>query len=195
MVVVVVLGGRSIRATRMLNAQATQDGLTGLANRRSFDEMLKRETRRAERAGQPISLIMIDIDRFKNYNDHYGHPGGDECLRRIAHAIQGCLRRAGELVARYGGEEIAVILPGSDARRAYAVAEKMRLTVRGLALPQAPGVGGLVTFSAGVATRVPGQDGGEARTLVANADVALYAAKAEGRDRVKAQPDTATLVA
>jgi len=195
MVVVVVLGGRSIRATRMLNAQATQDGLTGLANRRSFDEMLKRETRRAERAGQPISLIMIDIDRFKNYNDHYGHPGGDECLRRIAHAIQGCLRRAGELVARYGGEEIAVILPGSDARRAHAVAEKMRLTVRGLALPQAPGVGGLVTFSAGVATRVPGQDGGEARTLVANADVALYAAKAEGRDRVKAQPDTATLVA
>ena len=129
MVVVGVLGGRAIRATRMLNAQAMQDGLTGLANRRSFDHSLGHEFRRAERSGKPISVIMIDIDHFKDYNDSYGHPGGDECLRAVAGAIGGCPRRAGDLAARYGGEEIAVILPGSDAERAFELAEKMRLTV------------------------------------------------------------------
>ncbi len=187
MVVVAVLAGRAIRATRLLNAQAMQDGLTGLANRRSFDETIEREARRAERSGLPISLIMIDIDRFKDYNDGYGHPGGDECLRAIARTIQGCLRRGGDLAARYGGEEIAVILPGSDARRAYSLAERMRLTVRGLALPQAPSVGGIVTFSAGVATYAAGQGTGTWRGLIGDADAALYAAKAGGRDNVKSQ--------
>jgi len=138
MFVVAVLGRRAIRATRMLNAQAMQDGLTGLANRRSFDETIEYEARRADRSGQPISIIMIDIDHFKAYNDRFGHPGGDECLRVIARTIQGCLRRSGDLAARYGGEEIAVILPGSDARRAYALAEKMRLAVRGLAARKSP---------------------------------------------------------
>ena len=134
MVVMIVLGRRAIKAVRMLNAQATQDGLTGLANRRGFDETIVREVNRAERSGHPVSVIMIDIDHFKNYNDCYGHPGGDECLRSVAKTINGCLRRAGDLAARYGGEEIAVVLPGSDAGTAFALAEKMRLAVRGLAL-------------------------------------------------------------
>jgi diguanylate cyclase (GGDEF)-like protein len=184
LVVVVVLGGCAIRATRKLNAQASQDGLTGLANRRSFDETIDREGRRAERSGQPVSLIMIDIDHFKDYNDSYGHPGGDECLRAITRTIQGCLRRTGDLAARYGGEEIGVVLPGSDVRSAHALAEKMRLAVRGLALRHAPCIGGLVTFSAGVATYVPGSGAGEWTALIGDADAALYAAKAGGRDRV-----------
>lgn len=188
LIVVVVLGGRTIRATRKLNAQAMQDGLTGLANRRFFDETIEREARRAERSGQPISVVMIDIDHFKDYNDAYGHLGGDECLRAVAQAIQSCLRRGGDLAARYGGEEIAVILPGSDARRAFALAERMRLTVSGLAVPQAPAIGGVVSFSAGVATYVAGPGAGDRQSLVGQADAALYTAKAAGRDQVCAQP-------
>jgi diguanylate cyclase (GGDEF)-like protein len=187
LLVVVVLGGRSIRATRMLNAQAMQDGLTGLANRRSFDETLEREVRRAERSGQPISIIMIDIDHFKAYNDCHGHLGGDECLRAAARAIQGCLRRSGDLAARYGGEEIAVILPGSDAQSAFGLAEAIRLAVRSLALPQSPLIGGILTFSAGVATYVPGRNAGAPLDIVRDADEALYAAKAAGRNMVKTQ--------
>jgi diguanylate cyclase (GGDEF)-like protein len=186
LVVVVVLGGRAIRATRKLNAQAMQDGLTGLANRRSFDETLAREFRRAERSGHPVSVIMIDRDHFKDYNDSNGHPGGDECLRVIARTIQGCLRRGGDLAARYGGEEIVAILPGSDTQRACTLAETMRLAVRSLALPQASGIGGIVTFSAGVATYVPEGSADQSRSLVEHADAALYEAKAGGRDTVKA---------
>jgi diguanylate cyclase (GGDEF)-like protein len=185
MVVMVVLGGRAIKATRMLNAQAMQDSLTGLANRRCFDETIAREVRRAERSGRPVSVIMIDIDHFKDYNDCYGHPGGDECLRAVARTIGDCPRRAGDLAARYGGEELAVVLPGSDLGTAYALADKMRLAVRGLALPQAPGIGGLVTFSAGVASYVPGRDSAGPKSVVGDADAALYAAKAGGRDMVK----------
>jgi diguanylate cyclase (GGDEF)-like protein len=187
MVVVLALGGRAVKATRMLAAQAMQDSLTGLSNRRCFDETIDRETRRAARLGQPISVIMIDIDHFKDYNDCYGHQAGDECLRKVALAIRCCLRRAGEFAARYGGEEIVVLLPGSDTPKAFALAEAMRLAVRGLALPQAHHLGGVITFSAGVATWVPGQtlDGWQA--LVGIADTALYAAKAAGRNMVSVQ--------
>jgi diguanylate cyclase (GGDEF)-like protein len=185
MFVVVFLGGRAVRATRMLAAQALQDGLTGLANRRSFDETIERETRRAARSGQPLSIIMIDIDHFKAYNDCYGHPAGDECLRVVAGAIQGCLRRAGEFAARYGGEEIAVLLPGYDTEHTHALAEAMRLAVRALEVQQAPSVGGVVTLSAGLATlrRGPASEG--SRSLIGEADAALYAAKVAGRDTVK----------
>ena len=185
MTAVVVLGSRTMTATRMLAAQAIQDGLTGLGNRRFFDETLEREVRRAARSGQPISIVLIDIDRFKDYNDCYGHPAGDECLRLIARTIQGCLRRAGEFAARYGGEEIAVLLPGADAPRAFALAETMRLAVRGLAVQQAHHLDDVVTISAGVATCVPGRTAGEAQALVGVADMALYAAKAAGRNTVK----------
>jgi diguanylate cyclase (GGDEF)-like protein len=195
MVVVVVLGRRSVKATRMLAAQALQDGLTGLANRRSFDETIEREVRRAARSHQPLSLIMIDIDHFKAYNDCYGHPAGDECLRAVARAIHGCLRRAGEFAARYGGEEIAVLLPGYDASHTYALAETMRLAVRALALRQASHLGGVVTFSAGVATYRAGPAAGGSRFLIREADTALYAAKAAGRDAVKAEPFDLQIVA
>jgi diguanylate cyclase (GGDEF)-like protein len=130
MIVVAVLGSRAVVASRLLNAQAMRDSLTGLANRRFFDATIEREFRRAARTGRPISIIMIDIDHFKDYNDCYGHPAGDECLRAIARTVQDCVSREGEIAARYGGEEIAVILPGSGQPQAYAVAERMRLAVR-----------------------------------------------------------------
>jgi diguanylate cyclase (GGDEF)-like protein len=185
MVVVVVLGSRTMTAGRLLDAQARQDALTGLGNRRSFNETLEREFRRAARSAQPLSLVLIDIDHFKDYNDCYGHPAGDECLRLVARTIQGCLLRAGDFAARYGGEEIAVLLPGSDASSAFALAETMRLAVRRLALKQAHQLGDVVTFSAGVTTCVPGRTAGEAQALVVVADTALYAAKAAGRNMVK----------
>jgi diguanylate cyclase (GGDEF)-like protein len=188
MVVVAVLGRRAVKASRVLNAQATHDGLTGLANRRCFDETIEQEFRRAMRSGQPLSLVMIDIDHFKDYNDCYGHPAGDECLRAIARTIQGCLHRAGELAARYGGEEIAVILPGFDAPRAYAFAETMRLAAHDLALQHAGSERGIVTFSAGVAACVPGRLTGGWQALVGDADAALYTAKAAGRDTVRTSP-------
>lgn len=186
MIVVVVLGGHLINANRMLTSQAMQDGLTGLPNRRFFDATLEREFRRAARSREPISIIMIDVDHFKDYNDRYGHLEGDECLRAVARAIQGCLRRAGDFAARYGGEEIAVVLPGLDVRRAYAVAEAMRLAVRDLAVPHAHGVDSIVTFSAGVATLLPARGDGGWQALIGNADRALYAAKQSGRDTVEA---------
>jgi diguanylate cyclase (GGDEF)-like protein len=184
-IVVVVLGSRAVKANRILNAQAMQDGLTGLANRRSFDETIEREFRRATRSRQPISLIMIDIDYFKDYNDCHGHPAGDDCLRAIAHTIQGCIRRAGDFTARYGGEEIAVVLPETDAERAYDLAEIMRLAVRGLALKHARSEHGVVTFSAGVATSTAGRSARSWRMLVEDADAALYTAKGRGRDTVE----------
>jgi diguanylate cyclase (GGDEF)-like protein len=185
MVVVVVLGGRTVATGRLLATQARPDGLTGLGNRRSFDETLEREVRRAARSGQPLSLVMIDIDHFKDYNDCYGHPAGDECLRVVARTIQGCLRRTGDVAARHGGEEIAVLLPGADATSAFALAETMRQAVRSLAVQQAHQLGGVVTFSAGVGTCVPGRTASEAQALVEVADTALFAAKAAGRNRVK----------
>jgi diguanylate cyclase (GGDEF)-like protein len=187
MVVVLTLGRRAVKATRMLAAQAMQDGLTGLSNRRCFDETIEREMRRAARLAQPLSVILIDIDHFKDFNDCYGHQAGDECLREVARAIRGCLRRAGEFAARYGGEEIVVLLPGSDTPDAVALAETMRLAVRGLALQQAHHLGGVVTFSAGVATWVPAQTANGSQALVATADAALYAAKAAGRNLVSVQ--------
>jgi diguanylate cyclase (GGDEF)-like protein len=185
MSVVAVLGSRAVSANRLLNAQAMRDSLTGLANRRFFDETIEREFRRAGRAGRAISIVMIDIDHFKDYNDCYGHPAGDECLRAIARTVQDCVQREGEMAARYGGEEIAVILPGCEQRQAYGIAERMRLAVRGLAMRHARHLGGIVTLSAGVATRVPERGTNDWQDLVEDADSAMYAAKAGGRDRVE----------
>ena len=172
---------------------ATQDGLTGIANRRSFDDVLAREWARALRDGRPLSLLMVDIDYFKRYNDRFGHPAGDECLRRVAQAIAGAVGRAGDQAARYGGEEFALILPNTDAAAAAVVAEKVRCAVAALGLPHpASDVAAFVTVSVGAATVIPTrasepslQHGGAA-TLVARADKALYQAKAGGRNRVSA---------
>jgi diguanylate cyclase (GGDEF)-like protein len=185
LIAVAVMGSRAVKANRLLNAQAMQDGLTGLANRRLFEDMIRSEFRRAERMASPLSVIMIDIDHFKDYNDCYGHLAGDECLRSVANAIRGCVRRAGDLAARYGGEEIVIILPNLDNLSAVALATTMRTAVHSLALPHAHSQHSIVTFSAGVATQVPGQSVGGWEMLVEEADAALYAAKASGRDTVE----------
>jgi diguanylate cyclase (GGDEF)-like protein len=185
MVVVVVMGSRIVKANGLLNVQAMQDGLTGLANRRVFDETIKLEFRRATWSSSPISVALLDIDHFKDYNDLYGHLAGDECLRAIAGAVKSCVRRAGDLVARYGGEEIVLVLPGLDAPQARELVESMRTAVHDLALRHARSTHGIVTFSGGVATYVPGPRVVGWQALVEEADAALYAAKSHGRDRVE----------
>jgi diguanylate cyclase (GGDEF)-like protein len=168
-----------------LAALALHDGLTGLANRRQFDAVLSAEFNRAMRGSTSLALVMIDVDYFKPYNDIYGHPGGDDCLRQISDAVSGARQRAGDLAARYGGEELAVLLPRTDLAGAMAVAEKMRQAVNGRHIPHAGNPAGIVTISAGVAAFVPARGGPGAQDLLAAADAALYAAKSSGRDRVR----------
>lgn len=175
--------------TRQLLRLASIDGLTGLANRRSFDETLDQEWRRARRNHTPLSLALIDIDFFKRYNDHYGHQAGDDCLKTVAATLAHAAERPGEIVARYGGEEFAVVLPLCDVPTARALAEKMRKRVADLALPHAGSlIGDHVTISCGVATLM-GVETIEAMpdeaALITAADQALYAAKEAGRDQVQ----------
>ena len=159
------------------------DGLTGVANRRCFDERLQTEWRRAARDGSPLSLLMLDVDHFKRFNDRYGHQLGDDCLRRVASAIKGGLLRPGDLVARYGGEEFACILPGTDFEGALAVGAGIEHIVRGLQIEHADSdVSGTVTVSIGVSTSLPDRDANPAR-LLALADAQLYRAKHSGRGR------------
>jgi diguanylate cyclase (GGDEF)-like protein len=174
----------SLNAT--LEKLALQDGLTGLANRRQFDVSLGNEFSRATRQGTPLGLAMIDVDHFKAYNDHYGHAAGDDCLRAVARAIrQQTPKRAGDLAARYGGEEMAVLLPNTDAAGTEAVAERMRAAVAALQLPHAGSPLGIVTISGGAASLVPRRGVDHATMLVEQADGALYAAKGAGRNRVR----------
>ncbi len=168
-----------------LEALARMDGLTELANRRAFDEVLEKEFLRSARTGAPLSLLLIDVDNFKAFNDAYGHPAGDECLRSIAGALVAALQRPGDLAARYGGEELAAILPETGADGALSLAEVIRSAVSDLAIPHAATASGIVTISLGVATRA-GRGGDRAGELVERADEALYAAKAAGRNRVAA---------
>jgi diguanylate cyclase (GGDEF)-like protein len=164
---------------------ALHDGLTGLPNRRQFDAVLSAEFNRAMRGPTSLALVMIDVDYFKPYNDIYGHPGGDDCLRRISDAVSGARERAGDLAARYGGEELAVLLPRTDLAGAMTVAEKMVQAVRDLRIPHAGNPAGIVTISAGVAALAPIRGGRAAQDLLADADAALYAAKSSGRDRIR----------
>jgi len=166
-----------------LQRLSTQDGLTGVANHRLYAETLTREWARAIREQTPLSIIMVDIDRFKLLNDSDGHRAGDECLRQVAHTLAQALRRPTDLLARYGGEEFVAILPGTDAAGASGVAERMRQAVEGLDLPNR-GTGGLVTVSLGVASAVP-QRGASAEALVESADHAMYQAKDAGRNRTR----------
>jgi diguanylate cyclase (GGDEF)-like protein len=156
------------------------DGLTGVANRRRFDEMLRRELARARRQGGALALIMVDIDHFKLLNDHHGHLVGDARLQDVAATLAACARRGGDLVARYGGEEFAVLLPGADAAEAAEVAERMRAAVEGRGLVS-PAPYGVVTVSMGLAQAGYGE---EAQLLIDRADRALYEAKHGGRNRV-----------
>jgi diguanylate cyclase (GGDEF)-like protein len=166
------------------DANAVRDHLTSLANRRAFDKQIAREWQRALRDRLNLSLLMIDVDRFKLYNDHYGHPAGDECLRKVASILAQSALRATDLVARYGGEEFAIILPGASANMASLLAERIRQSVAEAALPHASDPQGIVTISAGVATLQPSNDI-ETTTLIERADRALYEAKNRGRDRVE----------
>jgi len=164
-----------------LEQLATRDGLTGLANRRCFDDTLHAEWNRALRQMQPLSLLMVDVDNFKAYNDAHGHLGGDECLKRVARAVASEMR-ANDLVARYGGEEFAVILPNQSLKGAAIVAERIRCRVEQLHLP-CRFAAGHVTVSIGAATAIAGPDN-HASQLVAIADAALYRAKHLGRNRI-----------
>ena len=165
-----------------LTLLSSQDGLTGLANRREFDNALREEILRATRGGTSLALLMIDVDYFKKYNDRYGHPAGDECLRQIAQVLTCHVKRPGDLVARYGGEEFAVLLPNTSLEGAKAVAEHIRSTVLRLAIPHADNPFGAVTVSTGFHALVPRSEKPCAKTLVKTADEALYAAKAAGRN-------------
>ena len=172
-------------ANRTLQKLSALDGLTGIANRRSFDETLKKEWNRAIRGEKTLGLIMLDIDFFKLYNDHYGHQGGDECLKKVATGLESAIHREPDFLARYGGEEFSAILPDTDLEGAVIVAEEMRQAIKALRVEHAKSkVSDIVSISLGVSAVVP-QKGTEPEILVAAADQALYKAKEDGRDCVK----------
>jgi diguanylate cyclase (GGDEF)-like protein len=164
---------------------SVSDGLTGLANRRRLDEALQAEWQRAARQGQPLALVMMDVDHFKNYNDRYGHLEGDQCLRRIASALSARAKRTGDLAARFGGEEFTVILPGLALEQATGWAETLRADIEALHVAHEGSELGVVTISCGVASMVPTREG-TVVDMLRRADEALYRAKAAGRNRVAA---------
>ena len=174
-------------ANRELQALANQDGLTGLANKRFFTAKYHEEFARARRSQQPISLIMIDVDCFKSYNDTNGHLAGDDCLKQVAGAIRHWVGRSSDLAARYGGEEFVIMLPETTGDQAWELAEKIRSCIVGLCIPhERSDAAAHVTASFGVATLIP--DGRQLPdTLIAQADTALYRAKHAGRNRVEGQ--------
>lgn len=179
----VVLARQLDTANQELRRVSASDGLTGIANRRFFDAMLEREWRRSRRTDNTLSLILCDIDFFKQYNDTYGHLAGDDCLRRVAEALATSMERGGDTPARYGGEEFAVVLSETPIDGAYIVAEKARQAVMDLHIPHSGSPHGWVTLSLGVANKLPAE-GESPEVLIAAADRALYRAKHEGRNRV-----------
>lgn len=176
------------QALRIANSRLKKlsaiDGLTGLYNRRYFDEALEKEHLRAVRHQHSLSLIMIDIDRFKEYNDVFGHQAGDECLRLVSRELQRVVHRSHDLVGRYGGEEFAVILPETDEIAAASLAEALQVQIMNLKIRHPVSTGHeVVTISLGVASMIPSRDS-DSDELVALADQALYQSKADGRNRV-----------
>ncbi|WP_019646527.1 diguanylate cyclase [Novispirillum itersonii] len=161
---------------------AMRDGLTGLFNRRHLDQTLQQECERVGRGGKDLSLLMIDVDHFKRYNDSMGHQAGDDCLRHVGAALQRPLHRKTDLAARYGGEEFVAVLPATSAGEAFRMAEAIRLSVWDAALPHPDSPFGRVSLSVGVAT-VSGGTRVTPDGLLGRADAALYRAKAEGRNR------------
>jgi diguanylate cyclase (GGDEF)-like protein/PAS domain S-box-containing protein len=170
-------------AYNAVEALAITDALTGLANRRHFDQYLATEWRRSQRDHQPLSLIMMDADKFKAYNDTYGHQRGDNCLKQIAEACMDVVSRPGDLIARYGGEEFVVILPNTESAGALHIANEICEALRSRRLPHSGNTPGIVTISAGCATMIP-KFGKHAPDLIELADKALYKAKFNGRNQV-----------
>ncbi|WP_372084611.1 GGDEF domain-containing protein [Tistrella mobilis] len=177
---------RLSEANRRLKARVWEDHLTGVPSRRYLDAALTREIRRARREGRALSVVMADIDRFKSFNDRYGHQAGDACLRSVAQVAAKVLVRGADELCRYGGEEFVAILPGTDLAGAVEVAERMRRAISDRAVPHEDVPSGHVTISLGVASLPPADQGShrDRDALIAAADAALYAAKAAGRDRV-----------
>jgi len=170
-----------------MEALATVDALTGVANRRHFDRTIQTEWQRARREGAPLTLLLLDVDRFKAFNDLYGHPEGDRCLCAIARIAVEAMRRPSDTVARLGGEEFAMILPGTTVEGAREMAEKLRQGVEAMDTKHQGNAHGVVTISVGCATAVPGEGASEME-LMSSADTALYAAKAAGRNCVQVAP-------
>jgi diguanylate cyclase (GGDEF)-like protein len=173
-----------VRQRRMLEHLAHVDGLTELANRRRFDELFETEWQRSRRSGRPLSLALLDIDCFKQYNDQYGHPAGDRVLRAVARAAAAGMRRPADLAARYGGEELVLLMPDTDAVQARQVVEAIRQGVTELAITHETSIAApVLTLSAGGAT-LTSSDGDTAAALFEAADAHLYKAKKAGRDRL-----------
>lgn len=179
------------RQRDMLARLSNLDGLTGIPNRRALDAALEREWRRGMRSLKPLSLIMIDIDHFKAYNDTYGHLAGDDCLRTVSQILQDATERAGDLLARYGGEEFVAILPETDQSGALMVANRMREALEQRTLPHSSSpLGAQVTVSIGTATIHPNRDIVVGK-LLEEADAALYQAKQRGRNRIETSAQAA----
>jgi diguanylate cyclase (GGDEF)-like protein/PAS domain S-box-containing protein len=173
-----------LKANKKLQAFSYQDGLTGLANRRLYDTTLEEEWQRAMRSGKPLSMILLDIDRFKEFNDHYGHIEGDKCLNQISRVLENIARRSIDLCARYGGEEFVLLLPDTDDATAISLAEEARRAIKDLEIPHAGSdISDFVTVSAGVSSLVP-EIGQPAITLFDIADKRLYQAKQRNRNCV-----------
>ena len=181
---------RAAEANILLTSLARQDGLTGLFNRRHFDEIITMECRRSRREVRPISLLMIDVDYFKTYNDTYGHLEGDVCLRRIALLLRTVSQRPGDISARYGGEEFVLLLPGTDAAGALAVAEQVQSALRLLAVSHVGSPIGTVTLSIGLGCTIA-TSSGDAEGLMSEADRGLYRAKDRGRNQICQVDDVA----
>lgn len=181
---------RTATANAVLEDMARQDSMTGLKNRRGLDEAIAVAWAESRIDQRPLSLIMIDVDHFKRFNDRYGHPAGDDCLRQVAGALLAVTRRPGDSAARYGGEEFAVLLPLTDAYGAVALARRLRIAIRALAIPHDGGNTGILSVSIGVAT-VAASEVSNSDALLAAADRALYRAKSDGRDTICAADDLA----
>ncbi len=163
------------------------DGLTSIANRRMFDQTLDREWGRSQRDQTPLSLVMLDIDFFKQYNDHYGHQHGDECLKQVAQALSMVSKRSADLIARYGGEEFALLLPGTNEKQAIQLSRQCRSVVFEQQLPhKLSTVGDVITISVGVSTIIPSVET-QPSALIKSADKLLYQAKENGRNRIEYQ--------
>jgi len=170
-------------ANRQLALLSQTDALTGLANRRHFDAVVEAEWQRARRSGKPLGVVMIDVDQFKAYNDHYGHHGGDACLKMVAAVMKSVLRTSTDLLARYGGEEFVMLLPDTDLASTEVMAARMLAAVAAMREPHAQAIHGIVTISAGLCAIVPDGENSAAHAIRL-ADAALYDAKRGGRNRI-----------